>query len=72
MFSKVDELKEMRPKDALNTIKSLELRQKDESILIMRYVYNMSYSEMASEMHVEVQTIGNLVTRARKQYNKYR
>jgi len=71
-MKKVDELKEMRPKEALKIIKSLELREKDETLLIMRYVYNMSYNQIADRLCLEVQTIANMVTKARKQYDKYR
>lgn len=66
-----DILKELSETQVLIMIKSANLRKKYESILIMRYVYNKSCSEIADELGKEVQTIRNEVCIARKKfYNK--
>lgn len=69
----IDILKELSETQVLIMIKSANLRKKYESILIMRYVYNKSCSEIADELGKEVQTIRNEVCIARKKfYNKIR
>ena len=66
-----DILKELSETQVLIMIKSANLRKKYENILIMRYVYNKSCSEIADELGKEVQTIRNEVCIARKKfYNK--
>lgn len=68
-----DILKELSETQVLIMIKSANLRKKYENILIMRYVYNKSCSEIADELGKEVQTIRNKVCTARKKfYNKIR
>lgn len=68
-----DILKELSETQVLIMIKSTNLRKKYENILIMRYVYNKSCSEIADELGKEVQTIRNEVCTARKKfYNKIR
>lgn len=49
-----DILKELSETQVLIMIKSANLRKKYESILIMRYVYNKSCSEIADELGKEV------------------
>ena len=69
----IDILKELSETQVLIMIKSANLRKKYENILIMRYVYNKSCSEIADELGKEVQTIRNEVCTARKKfYNKIR
>ena len=67
----VDDLKEMRPRDALLIIKALGLRKKYEELLIMRYVDELSCEEIADKKFKEVQTIRNEVCKARKIFNKF-
>lgn len=68
-----DILKDLSETQVLIMIKSANLRKKYESILIMRYVYNKSCSEIADELGKEVQTIRNEVCIARKKFfNKIR
>lgn len=67
----VDELKRMRPYEALIVIKALRLRKKYEELLVLRYVDDLSCDEIADKKHKEVQTIRNEVSLARKQFNKY-
>lgn len=70
-INKANRLKEVRPNDALILIKSVGLRKKYEQVLIMRYVYDMSCTEIADALHMEVQTIRNRVCKARKMFDKY-
>lgn len=68
-----DILKDLSETQVLIMIKSANLRKKYESILIMRYVYNKSCSEIVDELGKEVQTIRNEVCIARKKFfNKIR
>ncbi|RHB08799.1 hypothetical protein DW907_02615 [Holdemanella biformis] len=70
-INKANRLKEVRPNDALILIKSVGLRKKYEQVLIMRYVYDMSCTEIADALHMEAQTIRNRVCKARKMFDKY-
>lgn len=70
-INKANRLKEIRPNDALILIKSVGLRKKYEQVLIMGYVYDMSCTEIADALHMEVQTIRNRVCKARKMFDKY-
>lgn len=67
----VDDLKDLRPKEALIVIKSLGLRQKYEKRLIQRYVEELSCTDIADLENKEVQTIRNEVSKARKIFNKF-
>ena len=67
-----DILKELRPKEALIVIKAVGLRKKYEDVLIMRYVEELSCQEIADErLHMEVESVRNLVYKSRKQFEKY-
>ena len=70
-INKANRLKEIRPNDALILIKSVGLRKKYEQVLIMRYVYDMSCTEIADALCVEVQTIRNRLCKSRKMFDKY-
>jgi DNA-directed RNA polymerase specialized sigma24 family protein len=70
-MNKADILKEILPKEALILIKSVGLKRKYEKILIMRYVYDMSCTEIADALNVEVQTARNKVCKARKMFDKF-
>lgn len=52
-------------------IKAAGLRKKYEEILIMRYVKDMSCQDIADKKCMEVESVRNLVWKARKQFNKY-
>lgn len=67
----VDDLKDLRPQEALLIIKALGLRKKHEELLIMRYVDELSCEDIADQKCKEVQTIRNEVCKARKIFNKY-
>ena len=56
-INKANRLKEIRPNDALILIKSVGLRKKYEQVLIMRYVYDMSCTEIADALCVEEQSM---------------
>ena len=68
---KADILKEVRPTDALILIKTADLRKKYENVLIMRYVNDFSCQDIADELSIEVESARNLVSKARKQFEKY-
>lgn len=70
-ITNADKLKELRPMDALVMIKAVGLRKKHEELLIMRYVNDMSCTEIADIKHVDVGTARNMVCKARKMFNKY-
>ena len=65
-----DILTQMNEQQLLLLIKSCNLRKKYEDILIMRYVKNMSCTEIADLKCKEVQTIRNEVCTARKKFYK--
>lgn len=71
LINKADILKELRPNEALLLIKSVGLRKKYEQILIMRYVHDMSCTEIADKLNMEVQSIRNRVCKARTMFDKY-
>lgn len=66
-----DILKSIPTHEALILIKSVGLRKKYEDILIKRYVDDMSCIDIADEKHMEVESIRNIVWKARKQFEKY-
>ena len=70
-IKRADILKELRPNEALLLIKSVGLRKKYEQILIMRYVHDMSCTEIADTLNMEVQSVRNRVCKARKLFEKY-
>lgn len=70
-IKRADILKELRPNEALLLIKSVGLRKKYEQILIMRYVHDMSCTEIADNLNMEVQSVRNRVCKARKLFEKY-
>lgn len=53
---------------ALILIKSASLRKKYEDLLIDKYVYNLSISEMADKYKKAQQTISNELREARKRF----
>lgn len=64
----IDILKELSEEQVLIMIKSANLRKKYEEILISRYVYNMSCSEIAEKKNKELQTVRNEICIARKKF----
>ena len=68
---KADILKTLRPSDALLLIKTADLRKKYERVLVMRYVHDKSCQDIADELSIEVESARNLVSKARKQFEKY-
>lgn len=66
-----DILKRLRPKEALVLIKSVGLRKKYEDVLILNYVEDLTYEEISKRIHLTPESVGNLVHKARKQFEKY-
>lgn len=66
-----DILKQVNTHQALLLIKSAGLRKKYEDILIMRYVDDLSCMDIADMKQMEVESIRNLVWKARKQFDKF-
>ena len=66
-----DILKQVNTHQALILIKSAGLRKKYEDILIMRYVDDLSCMDIADQKQMEVESIRNLVWKARKQFDKF-
>lgn len=66
-----DILKQVNTHQALILIKSAGLRKKYEDILIMRYVDDLSCMDIADKKQMEVESIRNLVWKARKQFDKF-
>lgn len=64
----MDIFKELSEEQVLIMIKSANLRRKYEEILMQRYVYNLSCSEIAEQKKKELQTIRNEVCIARKKF----
>ena len=68
---KADILKELRPSVALLLIKTVDLRKKYEEILIMKYVEDLSYKEISDKLGMEEESVKNLASKARKQFDRY-
>lgn len=66
-----DVLKEVNANKARVLIKSAGLRKKDEQVLIMRYVYGMSYQDISDILGITEKSVSNLVTKTRKLFQKY-
>ena len=66
-----DILKEVNANKARVLIKSAGLRKKDEQVLIMRYVYGMSYQDISDILGITEKSVSNLVTKTRKLFQKY-
>lgn len=64
----MDIFKELSEEQVLIMIKSANLRRKYEEILMQRYVYNLSCSEIEEQKKKELQTIRNEVCIARKKF----
>lgn len=64
----MDIFKELSEEQVLIMIKSANLRRRYEEILMQRYVYNLSCSEIAEQKKKELQTIRNEVCIARKKF----
>ena len=70
LLIKADILKNIKTHQALLLIKASGLRKKYEDVLIMRYVKDMSCQEIADKKCMEVESVRNLVWKARKQFDK--
>lgn len=66
-----DILKNVNTHEAMVLIKSAGLRKKYEDVLIMRYVDDLSCQDIADIKHLEVESVRNLVWKARKTFDKF-
>lgn len=68
---KADILKQVNRYQAELMIKSCGLRKKYEDVLIMNYVEDLSHQEIADKLNMTRESVGNLVTKSRKLFEKY-
>lgn len=52
-------------------IKSCGLRRKYERVLMLKYVDDLSYQDIADELGMTEKSVSNLLVKARKQFDKF-
>lgn len=52
-------------------IKACGLRRKYERVLMLKYVDDLSYQDIADELGMTEKSVSNLLVKARKQFDKY-